>query len=94
MKIITINYDFIKEQEDRLDAEDFSDLAPHQRPIINIKSANYDYDIEITEEDYKEFRDLYDLPEDEPLTEEDYEFVDFLKEKYEEQAYEDYCKGK
>ena len=90
--MITLKFDFIERQKKNIEKLKNSEwLKEKGFPIIEkIWHIGFEYDIEPTEEDYIEFRKAYDLPEDEPISDDDYDFIIFLEEKYEEQAYEEY----
>ena len=90
--MIRLKFNFIDRQKKRIEYLKKSEYLKEKGFPISEKIwfLNYEYDIEPTEEDYKEFRDLYDLPEDEPVSDEDYDFISFLEDKYEEQAFEEY----
>ena len=102
MKIITIRFNFEKQQQEAIDyAVDSAidceiDMGIHCSVPDKIVEIGYEYDIEPTEEDIKEFMTKYNLiPEDLDCdVVDDDDFIDFLKEKYEEQAFEEYRKEK
>ena len=90
--MIRLKFDFIERQKKNIEYLKKSEYLKEKGFPISGKiwHIGFEYDIEPTEEDYIEFRKEYDLPEDEPISDEDYDFIIFLEEKYEEQAFEEY----